>query len=79
MGGLREVARTAPYMQDGSLERLDQVVEFYYRGVPVQSRDGLPLDVTPLLGQSFSEISSIVAFLESLSGETPDVSSPSLP
>jgi hypothetical protein len=39
----------------------------------------LPLDVTPLLGQSYSEISAIVAFLESLNGELPQVSRPALP
>src|SRR6202522_1518616 len=29
---LRDVARTAPYMQDGSLKTLDEVVEFYDKG-----------------------------------------------
>lgn len=77
--GLRDVARTAPYMHDGSFERLDQLVEFYYRGVPPSSPDGLPLSITSLLGQSFSEITAIVAFLESLSGETPQTSPPTLP
>jgi cytochrome c peroxidase len=77
--GLRDVARTAPYMHDGSLETLAQVVEFYYRGAPIQSHDSLPLDIAPLLGQSYSEISAIVAFLESLTGEPPEVSKPILP
>jgi cytochrome c peroxidase len=77
--GLRDVARTAPYMHDGSMQTLYQVVEFYYRGVPSSSPDGLPLDVAPLLGQSYSEISAIVAFLESLSGDSTPVSPPSLP
>ncbi|MEW6126857.1 MAG: cytochrome c peroxidase [Acidobacteriota bacterium] len=77
--GLRDVARTAPYLHDGSLETLSQVVEFYYRGVPRGSTDGLPLDVAPLLGQSYSEISAIVAFLESLNGELPNISRPVLP
>jgi cytochrome c peroxidase len=77
--GLRDVARTAPYMHDGSMETLAQVVEFYYRGAPIQSPDGLPLDIAPLLGQSYSEISAIVAFLESLNGEPPEISKPTLP
>lgn len=76
---LRDVARTAPYMHDGSMETLTQVVEFYYRGAPRQSPDGLPLDIEPLIGQSYSEISAIVAFLESLSGETPKINKPALP
>jgi cytochrome c peroxidase len=77
--GLRDVARTAPYMHDGSFETLYQVVEFYYRGVPVQSFDGSPLDVPPLLGQSYSEIPAVVAFLESLNGEIPRIIPPALP
>jgi cytochrome c peroxidase len=77
--GLRDVARTAPYLHDGSLETLAQVVEFYYRGAPLPAPDGFPLDIAPLLGQSYSEISAIVAFLESLSGEPLRAAKPSLP
>ena len=77
--GLRDVARTGPYMHDGSLETLSMVVEFYYRGVPIQSSDGLPLDVQPLIGQSYSKISAIVAFLESLTGEPIQITPPTLP
>jgi cytochrome c peroxidase len=66
-------------MHDGSMETLSQVVEFYYRGAPIQSPDGLPLDIAPLLGQSYSEISAIVAFLEYFSGEPPEISKPALP
>lgn len=77
--GLRDVARTAPYLHDGSLATLTRVVEFYYRGVPRQSPDGLPLDIEPLLGQSYSEISAIVAFLESLTGEAQPIVKPALP
>ena len=29
---LREVACTAPYMHDGSLRTLDDVIDFYHRG-----------------------------------------------
>jgi cytochrome c peroxidase len=76
---LRNVAQTGPYMHDGSLKTLDEVVTFYYRQVPAAHPDGGPLDVEPLLGQSFSEIPAIVAFLESLSGEAPQISQPKLP
>ena len=65
---LRNIAETGPYMHDGSLETLFDVVEFYYRRVPQQGPGGLPLDVEPLLGQSYSEIDLIVEFLRSLSG-----------
>src|SRR5262249_36622634 len=76
---LRDVALTAPYMHDGSIATLTQVVEFYYRGVPATTSDGLPRDIAPQLGQSYSEISAIVAFLESLTGETPSIPKPILP
>jgi cytochrome c peroxidase len=70
---LRDVAATGPYMHDGSQATLFDVVQFYYRGVPSRGPDGLDLDVEPLLGQSYSEIGAIVAFLESLSGEPPEI------
>lgn len=76
---LRNVSQTGPYMHDGSLKTLDEVVAFYYRGVPAIGPDGLPLDVEPLLGRSFSEIPAIVAFLELLSGELPDATPLELP
>jgi cytochrome c peroxidase len=76
---LRNIARTGPYMHDGSLGTLDDVVTFYYRGVPTTFRDGLPLDIHPLSGQSFSEIPDLVEFLKSLTGEPPQITVPSLP
>lgn len=64
---LREIFRTGPYMHDGSLKTLEDVVTFYYRGVPTSTPDGLALDVEPLLDSSFSEIPDLVAFLKALS------------
>lgn len=74
---LRNVALTAPYMHDGSLRTLDEVVTFYYRGTPTTG--DLPADIAPLVGQSFSEIADLVAFLRSLSGELPVLEPPVLP
>lgn len=76
---LRNVAQTGPYMHDGSMETLYEVVEYYFRGVPTRNAGGDMLDVEPLLGQSFSDISPLVAFLESLSGCVPEVVPPELP
>jgi cytochrome c peroxidase len=76
---LRDVARTAPYMHDGSFETLEQVVQFYFRSTSSGSAEGLTIDFEPLLGRSFSEIAPIVAFLDSLTGEAPEVSPPRLP
>jgi cytochrome c peroxidase len=77
--GLRDVANTAPYMHDGSLARLADVVEFYYRSTSMTAPGGLRLSFEPLNYRSFSEIPLVVAFLESLSGEPPDPTPPDLP
>lgn len=76
---LRDVAETGPYMHDGSLATLFDVVEFYYRGVPSRGPHGLELDVEPLLGQSYSDVDAIVEFLKSLSGEPPKITTPEFP
>lgn len=76
---LRNVSETAPYMHDGSLKTLYEVVEFYYRGIPNAGPDGLQPDTAALSGQSFSEISLLVAFLNSLTGKSPDETPPTLP
>ncbi|MFQ5652574.1 MAG: cytochrome-c peroxidase [bacterium] len=62
---LRDVARTAPYMHDGSLSTLAEVVEFYDRGgIPnkYQSKEIQKLNLT---GQ---EKRDLTAFLQSLNG-----------
>ena len=62
---LRNVALTAPYMHDGSLATLADVVDFYARGgVP---HDGLDPLIRPLALTSRDE-ADLVAFLESLTG-----------
>jgi cytochrome c peroxidase len=76
---LRNVAETGPYMHDGSRKTLEDVVTFYYRGIPDTGPDGLLPDTSSLDGQSFSEIGSLVSFLRSLSGELPDLTAPKLP
>jgi len=76
---LRNIAQTGPYMHNGSLKTLDDVVTFYYRGIPARGRDDLPPDVEALSGQSFSEIGLIVEFLESLTGKAPTIMPPKSP
>jgi cytochrome c peroxidase len=63
--GLRDVALTAPYMHDGSIATLAEVVRFYDRG----GRPNLGLDprLHPL-GLAESDVADLVAFLESLTG-----------
>jgi cytochrome c peroxidase len=62
---LREVARTAPYMHDGSLPTLDAVLDFYSDG----GRPNVNLDpeIRPLRFTT-EEKQAVIAFLRSLSG-----------
>jgi cytochrome c peroxidase len=62
---LRNVALTAPYMHDGSLASLREVVRFYDRGGV--ANDGLDPRVRPL-GLQDRDVDDLVAFLESLTG-----------
>jgi len=66
---LRNVALTAPYMHDGSLPTLRDVLLFYSRGgVPNEVLDPL---ISPL-GLSDAEIDDLLAFLHSLTGSNVD-------
>ena len=62
---LRNVALSAPYMHNGSLAILEDVVRFYNRG-GVANENLSPL-IKPL-GLSEAEIADLVAFLKSLTG-----------
>ena len=62
---LREVARTAPYMHDGSLTTLIDVVNFYSDGG--RKNPSLDPDIRPLRF-SDGEKRALIRFLESLSG-----------
>ncbi|MBM4013975.1 MAG: cytochrome-c peroxidase [Planctomycetes bacterium] len=61
---LRMVAKTAPYMHDGSLASLDEVVRFYARGG--NANDHLDPKMQPI-EFSEAEIAGLIAFLEALS------------
>ena len=66
---LREVARTAPYMHDGSLATLEDVVAFYDRGGnpnPYQDAQLRRLHFTP------TEKQALITFLHALSGRVQD-------
>lgn len=66
---LREVARTAPYMHDGSIATLEEVVAYYDRGGnrnPYLDSEMRPLNLTE------DEKRALVAFLHSLSGTVRD-------
>ena len=74
--GLRNISLRAPYMHDGSISTLTEVVAHYVQG-------GHPLlertpDIRPFEAGSQS-VADIVAFLQSLTEERSDVRSPTLP
>jgi len=62
---LREVARTAPYMHDGSLKTLEDVVDYYDGGG--NANPNLDEDLRPL-HLTGEEKSALMKFLRSLSG-----------
>jgi len=63
---LREIEHTAPYMHDGSLKTLEEVVDFYNKGgIPNKNLDAniRKLDLTD------QDKKDLVSFLKALSGE----------
>lgn len=66
---LREVARTKPYMHDGSLPTLESVVDFYSDGG--RPNPSLDPEIHPL-SLSAAEKQALAAFLPSLSGRIKD-------
>lgn len=73
---LREVSNTAPYMHDGQLKTLEDVVSLYNSGGgPRASKDPL---LKPL-GLSDEEQSDLVEFLKTLSGTPVEIAVPELP
>jgi cytochrome c peroxidase len=71
--GLRELGRSAPYMHDGSLATLDDVLRHYENGVV--ERPTLSKDLTRPLVLSEAERADLMAFLSTLTSEA----APALP
>jgi len=65
---LRDIERTAPYMHDGSIKTLKEVIEFYNKGGapddPTIDKDMKPLKLTD------EEVGFLVEFLKALSSQT---------
>jgi cytochrome c peroxidase len=70
---LRNIANTAPYMHDGSLKTLKDVVDFYAGGGNSNPYLDPKIKSTQLSAQ---ERADLVAFLESLTGDVPADSGP---
>jgi cytochrome c peroxidase len=74
--GLREITRRSPYMHDGSIATLEQVVEHYDQGgVDRASRS----DLMKPLGLSSQDKSDLVAFLKTLTSNLDPTAVPVLP
>jgi cytochrome c peroxidase len=65
--GLREIGRSAPYMHDGSLATLADVIRHYERGVV--ERPTLSKDLTRKLMLTQAERADLIAFLGTLTSE----------
>ncbi|KXH81185.1 cytochrome-c peroxidase [Chryseobacterium kwangjuense] len=88
--GLREVSRTGPWMHNGSMTTLAEVIQFYSRGNPEHSQkrstvhNGITLTseksgFVRLLDLTDEEISQLEAFLRTLSSKPERVLPPALP
>jgi cytochrome c peroxidase len=74
--GLREITRRSPYMHDGSIATLEDVIEHYDRGgVDRPSRS----DLVKPLGLTSQEKSELVAFLQTLTSNLTPTALPFLP
>jgi cytochrome c peroxidase len=73
---VRDIEKTAPYMHDGSLKTLEEVVDHYDKGGspnPALDKDMKKLNLTA------QEKADVVAFMKALTGERPKFSLPTLP
>jgi len=66
--GLRNVATTAPYMHNGKLATLEDVVEFYDRGGDPSGFSGVKDPLVVPLNLSAGEKADLVELLKALSG-----------
>ena len=74
--GLREITRRSPYMHDGSLATLEQVIEHYDRGgIERPSRS----DLIKSLGLTAQEKADLVAFMNTLTSDLSPTAVPVLP
>lgn len=75
---LREIARTAPYMHDGSLKTLEEVVEYYNKGGVANPQ--LDEELFPLKLNAEQKADLVTFLKEGLSSaDYPDIEPPTLP
>lgn len=76
---LRYTKYTAPYMHNGMIETLEDVVEFYNQGGGDNEFAKTKSELIKPLGLNDDEKADLVAFLESLTGERMVMEEPELP
>jgi len=76
---LRYTAYTAPYMHNGALWDLKEVVQFYNAGGGENEFSKNKTKLMKPLGLSDGEVGDLVAFLKSLSGPEITIKPPKLP
>lgn len=76
---LRYTKYTAPYMHNGMIETLEDVVEFYNQGGGENEFAKTKSELIKPLGLNDDEKADLVAFLESLTGERIVMEEPELP
>lgn len=74
--GLRNIAQRAPYMHNGSLKTLEDVIDHYDHGFI--KRDSLSDEIKPL-NLTSEEKNDLINFLKTLTSEDPAVTVPVLP
>ena len=73
---VRDVVKTAPYMHDGGMKTLEEVMDHYDKGGvanPALDKDMKPLKLTA------QEKADVVEFMKALTGERPKLTMPTLP
>ena len=73
---LRDISRTAPYMHDGSVKTLEEVVELYVRGG--EANEWLDAKMVPL-ELTDQDKADLVAFMRALDGDWTPEKAPVLP
>lgn len=74
--GLREIASRAPYMHDGSVKTLENIIDFYATGSATRLEN---LDLNKLFRPSVLEKQALIAFLKTLTSDGQTVQPPKLP
>ena len=67
---LRNIAETAPYMHDGSVATLEEVIDFYEGGG--EPNQWLDAKMRPISNFTNQKKQDLLAFLQALTGEVPE-------